>query len=69
MLFLWLYNLASKNSHKATTHDCIPQEVVCGVCSERTVFFLCFYNLASKGCHKAATYNGLDQRVIECVLV
>ena len=40
-VFLCLCDLATKGRHKATTHDCVPQRVVCGVCSEHTVLFLC----------------------------
>ena len=53
--FLHFYNLDSKGSHKATTHDCVPHRRDCGVCSEHTVLFLCLCNLASKSRHKAVT--------------
>ena len=51
-LFLCLYNFASDNCHKAATLNCVPQGVVCGVCSEHTVLFLFFLiqsvNLAAR---------------------
>ncbi len=37
----WRY-LGSEERHKAATLNCVPQGVVCGVCSEHTVLFLFF---------------------------
>ena len=41
-LFFCLCNFASNNRHKAATLNCVPQSVVCYICSEHTVLFLFF---------------------------
>ena len=68
VLFLYLYNLGSKNRHKAATRNCVPQRKVVSGCLEHTMLFLYLYNLGSKKHHKADRRNCIPQvKVCECM--